>query len=176
MRPSEVCKMRAGDIKTTREQFAEYSRLYDGENWMYVLPGHKTDKKIGKRAIPLGLEEQEILLKYIDFGTPEKPVFCNRRKNFYTPERYSRIIKKAIEKNNLEKFVPYQLRHTNITDTSEKHGRDIARAVAGHTTESMTAIYDHSDYKKSLDVVRERNIIYRSKNNERPALRVFASN
>jgi integrase len=176
MRPSEICKMRVGDIKTTREQFAEYSRLYDGENWIYVLPGHKTYKKIGKRAIPIGLEEQGILLKYIDFQKPEMPVFKNSKGTAYSRAEYGRKIKKAIEKNNLEKFVPYQLRHTNITDVSEKHGRDIARAVAGHTTEAMTAIYDHSDFKKALDVVIERNNIYRTKNNERPTLRVFTGN
>jgi hypothetical protein len=57
--------------------------------------------------------------------------------------------------------VPYQIRHTALTGVSLIHGRDIARAVAGHTTETMTARYDHSNLEKAFMVVRERNQQYK---------------
>jgi integrase len=159
MRPSEVCKMKIGDIKRTKYEFADYSRLFDGENWIYIL-SHKTESYIGKKAVPLGLQEQEILEKYL-IGKSDSPVFRNRKGSSLSRTDYGRKIKKAIEKNNLPKFVPYQIRHTSLTKTSEEHSRDIARAVAGHTTEAMTARYDHSDLKKFMSVVRERNRIYK---------------
>jgi integrase len=51
MHPSELCKMKNGDIKKTKKEFAHYSKLFDGVNWIYVLPEHKTKKFIGVKAI-----------------------------------------------------------------------------------------------------------------------------
>jgi integrase len=73
---------------------------------------------------------------------------------------YDNTVKKTIDRYNLPKFVPYQIRHTYLTLVSLGHGRDIARAAAGHTTEAMTALYDHSDFEKVLNVVREQNRLY----------------
>jgi integrase len=160
MRPSEVCVMRFSNIKQTKEEFAEYGYLYDNENWIYILSNHKTTKYIGNKVVPLGIQEQEILSKYSG-KSKESPIFMNSKKKAISRAEYGRKIKAAIEKNNLKKFVPYQIRHTAITKTSEDHGRDIARAVAGHTTDTMTARYDHSDFKKALYVAKERNRIYR---------------
>jgi integrase len=61
MRPNEVCKMKVADIKRTKSEFADHSRLYDRENWIYVMKNHKTQKHIGEKIIPLGLAEQNIL-------------------------------------------------------------------------------------------------------------------
>lgn len=160
MRPSEVCKMRACDIKRTKAEYAEYSRLYDDENWLYVLDSHKTEKHIGVKAIPLGIEEQKILTKYLEGLNADSYVFRNSNGNMFSSNEYGRKIKKAIEKNDLPKFVPYQIRHSALTNISTEHGRDVARAVAGHTTEVMTARYDHSDLKKAFVVTRRRNQYY----------------
>jgi integrase len=156
MRPKELCAMKVGNIKKTKEEFAEYGQLFDGENWIYVLPEHKTKKYIGTKTCPLGYEEQEILAKYMNqpLGTF---LFWNTHSRPMTRVCYDRNIKTAIETHNLKKFVPYQIRHTALTEISLEHGRDIARAVAGHTTEQMTARYDHSDLEKAFRVVRERN-------------------
>jgi integrase len=169
MRPHEVCAMRMGDLKQTKEEFMEHGLLYDGESWLYVLDEHKTKKHIGTKVIPLGIQEQEILSKYLDNSDYLinsdlwSPIFKNSMGNAMTREAYGRNIKDAIERNGLQKFVPYQIRHTSLTEVSFEHGRDVARAVAGHTTEKMTARYDHSDYRKALAVVKERNKIYKEK-------------
>ncbi|MDR2756685.1 MAG: tyrosine-type recombinase/integrase [Planctomycetaceae bacterium] len=176
MRPKELCNMCVGDIKRTKKEFAEYGRLYDGINWIYVLKTHKTEKKIGAKAIPLGIEEQDIINKYWNDNTLS-PIFKNKNGKAFTRAEYGRKIKNAIDKNELQKFVPYQIRHTSLTEISAEHGRDIARAVAGHTTEKMTAIYDHSDIIKALYVVNERNKNYRKNEKDTatstPILRIY---
>jgi integrase len=160
MRPGELCKMKNGDLKKTKKEFAQYSKLFDGVNWIYVLPEHKTKKFIGVKAIPLGLEEQEILGKYIS-DDPQTRVFKRANGKPITVAAMGRKLKSVIEKKNLEKFTLYQIRHTALTLVSLDCGKDTARAVAGHTTEKMTDRYDHSDLKKVLRVVNNRNNTYR---------------
>ena len=62
MRPSEICKMTVGDIAQT----------LDSELWYYVLGSHKTEKHIGKKSIPLGKPEQELLAPYLIGKKPER--------------------------------------------------------------------------------------------------------
>ena len=157
MRPGEVCKMRCGDIKKTKAEFVEagHPDLDEGEVWLYHLARHKTDRYVEERNIPLDLEVQELLKKYL-VDDPERPIFFNKLGNAFTTGRYSRIVFKTIEKHSLSKFVPAQLRHTGVSKTSKKYGRDTARALAGHTTETMTARYDHSDFDKALEVALEK--------------------
>ncbi len=159
MRPGETCRMKVGDIRRTKEEFAEVSRLYDGEMWLYVQPDHKTKRYIGRKTIPLGVEEQEILGKYLG-PDPSKPIFRGVRGGAVSGEMYSREVAETIELHGLPKFVPYEMRHTGLSQISLEHGRDAARAVAGHTTEAMTARYDHSDLEKAFEVVKERNRVY----------------
>ena len=54
MRPSEICKMRVGDIDQTR----------DPELWYYVPESHKTEEHVGKKDIPLGKPEQDLIRPY----------------------------------------------------------------------------------------------------------------
>jgi integrase len=146
MRPSEVCRMKSEDINTN----------YDGSNWLYIPQKHKTAWKGKTRVIILGSEEQEIIKKYLS-EEPEKYIFLNKKGNPYTGTWLSRLIREKINKNNLPKFTAYQLRHTKLTEVSVNHGRDIARAVAGHSTEITTGIYDHADISKFKMVVDSRN-------------------
>jgi integrase len=160
MRPCEVSRMKFEDIDME----------YDGENWLYTPPKHKTAWRGKIRTILLGLEEQEILKKYLNKEADEL-IFLNTKGNPYTADWFSRLIKKKIDKNNLPKFTAYQLRHTSLTDISLKHGKDAARAVAGHSSEITTGIYDHSDLEKFKMVVnsRNKNIVV----SDTPKLRIF---
>lgn len=68
MRPSEVYHMRVGDIDKTR-----------GNGLWYYLPGsHKTEKYIGKKVIPLGKPEQELLAPYLEGKEQTAIVFSPR--------------------------------------------------------------------------------------------------
>jgi integrase len=162
MRPKELCSMRVGDLKRTKEDISEYYLFDDLNNediWIYVLPNHKTKKYIGTKIVPLGFQEQEILAKYLNRPL-DSFVFWNQHGKPMKRDCYDDNINVAINKHGLKKFIPYQIRHTAITKISLDHNRDIARAVAGHTTEQMTARYDHADLEKALKVVRERNATF----------------
>ena len=68
MRPSEVFNMRVGEI----------IKNVDSELWHYVKKDHKTERFIGKKAIPLGRPEQELIAPYLAGKTPEQAVFSPR--------------------------------------------------------------------------------------------------
>jgi integrase len=65
MRPSEVFNMRVGDIDKTRKPGL----------WHYTPRHHKTEEHIGKKSIPLGKPEQELLAPYLVGKTSEQSVF-----------------------------------------------------------------------------------------------------
>ncbi len=163
MRPGEVCKMRVGDIKRSREDFAMLGRLdFSGEMWLDELAEHKTAKKIGKKLIFLGAEEQKILRRYLQGrdSDPATPLFGNKRGRPMSGRVYSNAVKNVIAEHGLPKFVPYLMRHSNVSRNSLAFGQDVARAVVGHTTCAMTQRYDHSDLEKAFEVVKERNRQY----------------
>ena len=65
MRPSEVIKMRVGDVDTTR-----------GNGLWYYVPGsYKTARYVGKIVFPLGKPEQNLIAPYLVGKTPEAAVF-----------------------------------------------------------------------------------------------------
>ncbi|MDR0704635.1 MAG: site-specific integrase, partial [Planctomycetaceae bacterium] len=160
MRPSEVFQMKIGDI----------DMKWDNDDWLYSPPKHKTTWRGKNRAIILGSEEQDILEKYLN-GDPEKNIFLNQKGNPFNTSTFDKAISKIIKKKKLPKFTPYQLRHTSLTNISAEHGRDVARAVAGHCSEIITGVYDHSDLRKFKTVVDSRK-----KNNTpftRSTLKIF---
>jgi integrase len=67
-RPSEIIKMRVGDIDTSR-----------GNGLWYYVPGsYKTARFVGKISFPLGKPEQELIAPYLVGKTPESAVFSPR--------------------------------------------------------------------------------------------------
>ena len=67
-RPSEIFNMRVGEIDRTRENGL----------WYYMPRTHKTKKRTGKKIIPLGLPEQELIAPYLVGKTSEQAVFSPR--------------------------------------------------------------------------------------------------
>jgi Zn-dependent peptidase ImmA (M78 family) len=68
-----------------------------------------------------------------------------------TGSRLSRRFSEAIPY-----FFPYQLRYAAVTETSYKHGKDMAQALAGHTSATMTDNYDRSQLRKREKLARKR--------------------
>jgi integrase len=69
MRPSEVFSMRVGDIDRNRNNGL----------WYYTPESHKTEKHTGKKPIPLGKPEQELIAPYLVGKKPEQAVFSPRQ-------------------------------------------------------------------------------------------------
>ena len=62
-RPSEICRMRVGDINRT-----------DAEHWTFSPVNHKTARHNKRRVIVFGVAEQAVLLPYLD-KEPDRAVF-----------------------------------------------------------------------------------------------------
>jgi integrase len=85
MRPSEVYRMTAGEIDQNR----------DNGLWYYTPEIHKTEEHIGKKVIPLGTPEQELLAPYLVDKKPTEAVFSPRTamREWYSERRANRKTK-----------------------------------------------------------------------------------
>ena len=186
LRPSEVCKMRVGDIDKTQGNGL----------WYYTPEHHKTEAHTDEdKIIPLGLPEQSLIAPYL-IGKKKAAVFspqtamqernaekrANRKSKitpsqsarnaaratkpskcgeFYDKNSYNKAITYAIRKGNkagaeIPHWTPYQLRHSAGTETSKTKGREKAQALLTHSTIATTAIYDHSQLDVLETLARER--------------------
>jgi integrase len=162
MRPNEVCRMRVGDIDKSRK---------DGI-WDYCPPEHKTAWRDVVKKIPLGKPEQVLIIPHLAGKTAEQAVFCIRRGKQYDSETYYSAIAQAIKKANhslpddqkIPHWTPYQLRHSGITELVEENdgNLDIARAMAGQKTISITQGYNHADHNIAVKQAQKRSKKYDS--------------
>jgi len=118
MRPSEIYRMVAGDIDRTR----------DSELWYYVPGSHKTERFIGKKAIPLGKPEQELIATYLMDKKPGAAVFSPRT---------------AVAELNAERR---RNRKTKMSPSQQERNRRRAKKPAVNIGE----FYDHSSYRKAI--------------------------
>ena len=160
MRPSEVFRMRVGDIDRSRGNGL----------WYYTPTHHKTESVIGKKPIPLSEAVQRLIAPYLIGKKPGEAVFSHRTAmkeraaearskskrtppqrawdtkraeqnasrvgEFYDKDSYRRAVTYAIEKGNrhgqkIPHWSPYLLRNSAVTDIELEHGLDVAQAQAG---------------------------------------------
>ena len=92
----------------------------------------------------------------------------SRRKDrdCYDRNSYCRAIKRAIDAANkhlpdnekIPTWTPYQLRHAAITDIAlQTKSLDVARAVAGQKSISVTQGYNHADVKIAVEQAAKRS-------------------
>ena len=87
-------------------------------------------------------------------------------RDFYDKGSYHHAIKQSIKIANrhlpddeqIPHWTPYQLRHAAITDIALQTGKlDIARAVAGQKSISVTQGYNHADVKIAIEQAVKRS-------------------
>ena len=110
--------MRVGEIDRTRGNGL----------WYYIPPKHKTKKRTGKKVIPLGLPEQELIAPYLQDKAPEESVFSPRT---------------AMEERNVEKRAK---RKTKITPSQA--ARDEARATK---PKRYTDFYNKYSFRQAIE-------------------------
>ena len=106
MRPSEVFKMRVGDIDRSRKN-----------GLWYYSPKHKTEQHIGEKPIPLGKPEQKLIAPYLEGRNPEAAIFSPRiamaernaerqanRKTKITPSQIARAKERAAKPSYYAEF------------------------------------------------------------------------
>ena len=191
MRPSEVCRMKVGEINQS------------GEVWKYTPRKHKNSWRNHKKTVALGEIEQTIIASRLAGKQPNDPVFSPRdalhersardaakrktkvppsqlkrkervaknpkRKanDFYTTGSYGKSIKQSIRVANqrladdeqIPHWTPYQLRHAAITEIIKTTGSvDVARAVAGQKSLTVTMGYNHADEQIAEEQAKKRKI------------------
>ena len=137
MRPSEVCFIKPCLIDFNHES----------GNWLYQPDQHKTAAHGVERNFFFCRTSQAILQKYMP-DDPNQFFFLTRRKTPVSVAVLGRNIKRAIEKNGLEKFTPYQIRHTIATWINGNFDEKHAQEFLGHTTPEMTRNYIHDKTDK----------------------------
>jgi integrase len=79
----------------------------------------------------------------------------------YTVVAYGRAIAQAIKRHNarvsqpehIPHWHPHQLRHTRALELKREAGLDVARAVLGHRSPSITEMYAGADMAKAAEVM-----------------------
>jgi integrase len=154
MRPEEICSIRLCDLEMK------------GEVWLYVPPWHKNEHRGRQRRIHLGPDAQIHLKPYITPSNPRAPLFspaqavAERRGKLpkkrigasYDTRSYRRAIWYACSKafpvpehcDNVQAWLkanrwsPNRLRKTKLDEIASKHGKQAAKAYAGHSRVEVT--------------------------------------
>ena len=117
MRPTEVLSMTVGSIDRNR-----------GNGLWYYSPKHKTEEHIGKKPIPLGKPEQELIAPYLIGKKTADSVF--------SPKTAQRERAAEARSNRKSKLTPSQ------------RERDARRAE--QNASKVGAFYDHSGYRRAV--------------------------
>ena len=125
-RPSEVCGMTVGDIIKDAAP----------DLWYFVPASHKTERFIGKKALPINVEEQALIAPYLEGKKPTDAVFSPR---IAQEERHDE------QRAN---------RKTKITPSQEARNRERAENPANRIGE----FYDSGAYRKAIEyAIRKGN-------------------
>ena len=87
------------------------------------------------------------------------PRFSKSAKMVFTIKRSINAANKRLPENEqIPLWTPYQLRHAAITEIVQQTGSlDIARAVAGQKSITVTQGYNHADVKIAVDQAVKRS-------------------
>lgn len=164
MRPNEVCQVNLSEIDKT---------LFS-DRWIYAPQLHKTAWRGKERNILFGQSVREIIDRNASQWRDAVFVSVKKRKP-YTEPNYARTISKIQKKYSLQKFVPYQLRHTAFTEVAAEFGIELADVFVGHCTKGIAAVYDHSELERQWFVVSRRQGSFQNERSPegRPTLRIF---
>ena len=74
----------------------------------------------------------------------------------FNKDSLNRAVRRACEKAKIERWTPYQLRHTAATAVAEAIGIESARALLSHQSIKMTERYVHrqQDEAKAIEAAR----------------------
>ncbi len=161
-RPTEVLKLRRGDIDT------------QGDVWTAIIREHKTMDKGKQRRLFFGPRAQAVLRPFLlrpdsDYlfspreAEAERHAECetHRRPNqkpstkktkrqvgdHYDHTGLNRAIARVCKQHDIPKWTPYQLRHLAATTIEATADLETASAILGHSGLNITQVYVHRDNK-----------------------------
>lgn len=142
--------------------------------WVLRPKAHKTKKKGHDRIIQIGPQARAILNRWLSGKGEDELVFSRddleraTTSNMITLHRlksdrqefsrddFKRYLKRAIEKQGVPHWSPYQLRHAGLTAIREVGGRDAAQAQAGHTDGAITERYTRKTLENAASEIVEK--------------------
>ena len=143
-RPGEINRMRKRDLNT------------EGDVWIYEMKEHKTIEKTGESQLRyLGKRCQQILAERIRLLNDNDYVFASRTGKPITAKEVARQLTLACDRMGVERFCPYQLRHTAGTIGRQIAGLDGAQALLGHSSVRMTENYAERVDERAMVIARE---------------------
>ncbi len=161
-RPSEILRLKRGDIDCT------------GEVWAAVIRDHKLAYRGTQRTLYFGPRAQAVLRPFLlraddaylfspIEAEAERHAACkthrrddqktNAKKTpriigyFYDASSLARAITRVCQEHDIPRWTAYQLRHTAATTIEATADMETAKAILGHTTLNTTLIYTHRDNK-----------------------------
>lgn len=166
MRPGEAMAMRLCDI----------DRSGDGV-WVYTPAEHKTEHHGKTRHVELGPRAQRAIQPFLGRGARahlfdprdavaamhasrggtggRRPRRYAKHRGRYTAGAYRQAIHRACDAAGVERWCPYDLRHTAATRLRAEHGEEVARVMLGHSSISTTQLYGEVDRSRARAVAAE---------------------
>lgn len=169
-RPGEIFGLAPEDIDRSRDI------------WVAAIHVHKnTWRKNGKpRFVAIPAQAQELLAELLEETAPGQPLFqpvramrerwaecathraaqtddtCGHIGERYDKDTYRRAVVRACERAGVERWTPYQLRHTAATEIEAESGPQAARAALGHASLNTTQLYLHTSIEAAMEAARNR--------------------
>lgn len=183
MRPGEVCQMRTADIDVTGRVWAytpeshktehrgRGRRIYMGPSAQAILEPWLRADTTAYLFQPREVEADRQAKRREDRKTPRTPSERARKRKskpkwvprgHYDTQSYSHAIAHAIRMANrapervespIPHWSPNRLRHNAATRLRKEFGIDIARAVLGHSSPTVTEIYAERDGALAADAM-----------------------
>jgi integrase len=174
MRPGEVTAMRTGDVDRTGDDWTYTPSSHKTEHHgkartIFLGPRAQEVLKPWLRADPdaplfqprEAVEERRAALR-ARRRTKVQPSQQHRRKrrpkrapgDCYTTESYGHAIAAACKRAGTPHWNPHQLRHSAATRFRKEFGLDVARALLGHSSPSVTETYAEVDRETARAVMR----------------------
>ena len=142
--------------------------------WVLRPKTHKTKKKGHDRIIQIGPQARAIITRWqsgkqsdelifsrddLERATTSNMITLHRLKSDrqeFSRDDFKRYLKRAIAKQGVPHWSPYQLRHTGLTAIREIGGRDAAQAQAGHTDGAITERYTRKTLENAASEIVEK--------------------
>ena len=182
MRPSELCNLKVQDVinagiigtvtteKHKTARFGVLRHIAFSAHEIEILKRRSVGKKPDEFIFsPKESEKERLEILRASRKTKVQPSQVNRAKDnfnrfndYYKVTSYYRAIVRAQEKArkagvSIPNWFPYQMRHAAVTETSLRHGREIASLQAGHLNIKTTEIYDHKTAEVAAQLADERS-------------------
>ena len=136
-RPSEICGMKPRMIDQS------------GAVWMYRPEKHKTAHHGKRKSIPISRDGKEALVPSMN-QSPDGYCFLTSKRTPWDKDSYRRHITRACEKNGIQRWTPYMLRHSALQAVRDAVGAEAAQAIAGHSRIDTTEIYAKASEERAV--------------------------